>query len=226
MSTEIKETNQETNQGILGFANKEMTRRQFMKISGKTLAGVTLSAGMLSLLGACTYQIDEGLINLVALPNGLLVVNKDLCSGCVRCEVVCTTVNDGAVSTHNARLKVTRNLMINANGVGMYANLEEGWTCFPDTCRQCQSPTYCIDACPYDAIINDDGIIKIIPEMCEECELCIPACPWAMITMNTVTGKATKCDNCGECVRFCPTGALKFVPWDAVTAAAQEHWRQ
>lgn len=32
------------------FLTADMTRRQFMKISGKSLAGLTLSASMLSLL--------------------------------------------------------------------------------------------------------------------------------------------------------------------------------
>ncbi|MCL2168516.1 MAG: 4Fe-4S binding protein [Defluviitaleaceae bacterium] len=222
-------TEKETNKGLLSFADKEMTRRQFMKISGKTLAGVTLSAGMLSLLGACQYQIDEGLITVTALTEGLLVVNKDVCSGCVRCEVICTTLKDGHVSTHNARLKVTRNLMTNANGVGMYHDLEEGWACYPDTCRQCQDPTYCIDACPppfraAGAIINDNGVIKIT-DACVGCGQCIPACPWGMIVRNTVTGFPTKCDNCGECIKFCPTGALKFIEWSDVAAAAQAHWQ-
>ncbi|MCL2168858.1 MAG: 4Fe-4S binding protein [Defluviitaleaceae bacterium] len=221
MSNEIKET-------IKSFADKEMTRRQFMKVSGKTLAGVTLSAGMLSLFGACQHQIDEGMISVVALTEGLLVVNKDMCTGCIRCEIVCTTYNDGAASTGNARLKVTRNLMTNDKGAGMYFDLNEGWECYPDTCRQCQDPTYCIEACPppfraAGAIINDEGVIRIT-DACVGCGQCIPACPWGMITRNTVTGRPTKCENCAECIKVCPTAALRFVPWDAITAASQRPW--
>ena len=206
------------------FMDENMTRRQFMKVSGKALAGLTLSASMLKLFGCTTRQVNRGLVSTRAMQEGLLVVNKDLCIGCVRCEVICSTVNDGAASTHNARLKVTRNLMTNRNGVGMYVDLESGWSCYPDTCRQC-NPAPCMQRCPFNAISMVNGISVVDPARCNSCGLCLPACPWQMISMNTVTGKATKCINCCECVRFCPTGVLKIVPWDAVTAAAQAHWQ-
>ena len=39
------------------FLTADMTRRQFMKISGKSLAGLTLSASMLSLFGCSQKQM-------------------------------------------------------------------------------------------------------------------------------------------------------------------------
>jgi Fe-S-cluster-containing dehydrogenase component len=217
MSAEIKTTKH-------GFMDEEVTRRQFMKISGKTLAGLTLSASMLKLFGCTTSQVNRGLVSTRAMHEGILVVNKDVCLGCVRCEAFCTLLNDGAVSSHNARLKVTRNLMSNKNGVGMYADLQKGWVCFPDTCRQC-NPAPCMQRCPFNAIYSVNGVTKVDEAKCTACRLCIPACPWQMININTISGKAAKCNNCGECVKRCITGALKFVPWDAVTAAAQAHWQ-
>ena len=38
------------------FLTADMTRRQFMKISGKSLAGLTLSASMLSLFGCDDHR--------------------------------------------------------------------------------------------------------------------------------------------------------------------------
>ena len=67
------------------FLTADMTRRQFMKISGKSLAGLTLSASMLSLFGCSQQQVDSGAVATWALPQGLLVVNADLCTGCQRC---------------------------------------------------------------------------------------------------------------------------------------------
>ena len=61
------------------FLTADMTRRQFMKISGKSLAGLTLSASMLSLFGCSQKQVDSGAVATWALPQGLLVVNADLC---------------------------------------------------------------------------------------------------------------------------------------------------
>ena len=41
------------------FLTADMTRRQFMKISGRSLAGLTLSASMLSLFGCSQQQIGR-----------------------------------------------------------------------------------------------------------------------------------------------------------------------
>ena len=58
------------------FLTADMTRRQFMKISGKSLAGLTLSASMLSLFGCSQKQVDSGAVATWALPQGLLVVTQ------------------------------------------------------------------------------------------------------------------------------------------------------
>ena len=84
------------------FLTADMTRRQFMKISGKSLAGLTLSASMLSLFGCSQQQVDSGAVATWALPQGLLVVNADLCTGCQRCEINCTLTNDGVCSSTSA----------------------------------------------------------------------------------------------------------------------------
>ena len=93
-----------------------MTRRQFMKISGKSLAGLTLSASMLSLFGCSQKQVDSGAVATWALPQGLLVVNADLCTGCQRCEINCTLTNDGVCSSYISRVKIQRRL--NLDGAG------------------------------------------------------------------------------------------------------------
>src|SRR5690554_6021999 len=123
MSNEIKEK--------VGFLDRQMTRRQFLKVSGKSLVGLTVAGSMLSLFGCTQEDIDEGLVTTWAMPQGLLVVNEAKCTGCERCELNCTLVNDGVASTHIARVKVSRNLHVYGNK-GMYNN---DFTYFPDTCR-------------------------------------------------------------------------------------------
>jgi Fe-S-cluster-containing dehydrogenase component len=217
MSNGIKETMQ-------GFLNKDMTRRQFMKISGKSLAGLTLSVSMLNLLGVTQKEVNAAQVAVWATPQGLLVVNADICVGCLLCEANCTLVNDGATSAHSSRIKVTRNLMANANGVGMYKDLDRGWDYFPDTCRQCVDAP-CATACPTNAITPDSRGIQVVNEdLCIGCTICNMMCPWEMIPVNPDTNKAVKCTLCNVCVERCPSGALRVVPWDAVTAAAQENW--
>lgn len=218
MSNEIKET-------VKGFLNKDMTRRQFMKISGKSLAGLSLSASMLSLLGVTQKEVNASQVAVWAAPQGLLVVNSDICVGCLLCEANCTLVKDGATSSFSSRIKVTRNLMTNANGVGMYNDLNSGWDYFPDTCRQCADAP-CAEACPVNAFTqNNRGTLIVDEETCVGCALCSNACPWDMIPVNPDTNKADKCDLCGVCVDRCPSGALRLISWDAVTAAAQTPWR-
>ena len=57
---------------------------------------------------------------------------------------------------------------------------------------------------------------------CCGCGACVEACPWHMPTVNPETSKSSKCISCGACGAGCPSGALQIVPWDDVTAAAQE----
>ncbi len=202
-----------------GFLTQEVTRRQFMKISGKCLAGLTLSTTMLSLLGTSQAEVDKGAVTTFALAQGLLVVNTDKCTGCQRCEINCTLVNDGCVSSYMSRVKITRNLFSNRNGTGLYT--DDRWTYYPDTCRQCADPA-CLKACPMSAIYVDERGVKMVDtDKCVGCGACSNACPWHMPTVNPVTHKSSKCIQCGACVAGCPSGALSIIPWDEVTAASQ-----
>ena len=207
-------------------STEQVTRRQFLKISGKALAGVTLSASMLSLFGCTTRQVARGQVATWTTREGLLVVNAGLCTDCQRCETNCTTFHDGYVSYFNSRIKLTRNLLVNRNDVGIISSITDGhWTCFPDTCRQC-NPAPCQDRCPVNAIFTDANGVKLVnADACISCRLCITACPWQMPVISTVSGKMVKCVSCNICVEGCPSGALSFIPWSAVAAAAQMPWR-
>ncbi len=199
------------------FLDKDYTRRQFLKLSGKTLAGVTLSSTMLSTLGLSAAAAENATV--WAMPQGLLVVDPDKCTGCMRCEINCTLVNDGVVSSHLSRIKMARNLTSSRNGNGLYT--ENTWVYFPDTCRQCEDPA-CGNACPMKAIYADEnGVKKVDPDKCVGCGACAAACPWHMPTVNPETKKSSKCVQCGACAAGCVTGALTIVPWDKIAAASQ-----
>ena len=202
-----------------GILDKEYSRRQFLKMSGKGLAGISMTAAMLSLFGCTQKQVDDGSVTTWAFPQGLLVVNKDKCTGCQRCEINCTLVNDGCVSSYISRVKVTRNLFSGRNDTGLYS--DNHFVYFPDTCRQCAEPA-CGSACPQGAIYADDsGVKQVDPEKCIGCGACVSACPWHMPTVNPVTNKSSKCVQCGACVAGCPSGALSIISWEEVAAASQ-----
>ena len=192
------------------FLTADMTRRQFMKISGKSLAGLTLSASMLSLFGCSQKQVDAGAVATWALPQGLLVVNADLCTGCQRCEINCTLTNDGVCSSYISRVKIQRRLNLDGDGNGLLSGTDNCFVYFPDTCRQCEDPA-CGNACPQKAIItNEQGIRVVDTDKCIGCGSCVEACPWHMPTVNPETGKSSKCIACGACVAGCPSGALSL----------------
>ncbi len=203
------------------FMTADMTRRQFMKISGKSLAGLTLSSTMLSLFGCSQEQVDTGAVATWALPQGLLVVNADICTGCQRCEINCTLSNDGVCSSYISRVKIQRKLNLDGNGNGLLSGDVNTWVYFPDTCRQCSDPA-CGNACPQGAIYADDnGVRRVDTDKCSRSGGCQEACPWHMPTVNPETQKSSKCIACGACVAGCPTGALSIIDWDDVTSAAQ-----
>ena len=198
--------------------NKQISRRKFMQFSGMSLAGIAVSAPLLSVMGVTKAQADSGVVSVWSTPKGLLVVNGAKCTGCQRCEINCTIVNDRSTSTYTSRVKASRNFLLVDGRHGIYGN---DWVYFPDTCRQCVDPP-CGNACPMKAIYADDkGIKKVDETKCVGCGACTAVCPWDMPTVNPETRKSSKCILCGACVEGCCTGALSIVPWNQVVAAAQ-----
>ncbi|MEG0753859.1 MAG: ferredoxin-like protein [Angelakisella sp.] len=212
---------EETKKGIF---DKEYSRRQFLKISGKGLAGVTMTAAMLSLFGCTQKEVDEGVVETIALPQGLLVANRAKCTGCQRCETNCSLANDGKAMPFIARLNVRDSLYFGEKGVtddyrhgdGLYGL----WNYGPKTCRQCKDAK-CMAACPAKAISPDPntGARVIDEKLCVGCGACTAACPWNIPVVDPETKKSTKCITCGACVAGCPTGALSIVEWKDIAAA-------
>ncbi len=203
---------------------RDLTRRQFMKLTGKGLAGVALSGSLLDLMGCTLAQAQAGLVDTVITPDFLLVANRAKCTGCQRCEANCTLVNDGDVHPYMARIRVRQNMYFGADGPkedhpyqdGIYGN----WFFAPDTCKQCGDAP-CMNVCPVKAISPDPvtGARVIDEEKCIGCGACVQACPWHMPRIDVETKKSTKCINCGTCVAGCPTSALRMIPWEDVAAA-------
>ena len=80
-----------------------LTRLEFLRISGKGLAGLTIAPALLSLLGCKQEDIDSGTVGLINTPKGVLVTQRARCTGCHRCEISCTNFNDGSVGTFFSR---------------------------------------------------------------------------------------------------------------------------
>lgn len=111
-----------------------------------------------------------------------------------------------------------------------------------DTCRHCQWSAECVEACPEDAFRMDQNGHLIVTDRCTGCGECVLACPYDAIDLQPVypatnhllswllrhVGKqqpaqhrANKCDACSgyedhACVSACPTGALQWIPVEAL----------
>jgi Fe-S-cluster-containing dehydrogenase component len=199
------------------------SRREFLRLAGTGLAGAFAAAA----LGCVSFDTRDGRkVKAWALSSGAIVHDPNLCVGCRRCESACTIKNDGKVSAYISRIKVGRNLNYGVAGVTAAYQVADGqhgtFRIVGETCRQCSHPA-CGDACPVGAITADKktGARVVNAAKCVGCGACQRACPWGIATVDPETEKSTKCLLCGgdpNCVKNCPTGAIKFYPWEEAEA--------
>ncbi|QUH20062.1 ferredoxin-like protein [Alkaliphilus sp. B6464] len=205
---------------IEDFLEKLRTRREFLKVSGKGIVGITVTASVLNLLG-CSNP-DVGSASAFVTAKGILIAERNKCTGCQRCEMVCTVANDGKVHPLISRIKISRNFNYGDEITDNYRN-EDGYfgnfLMTPETCKQCKEPK-CAESCPADAIsLNEKlGAWTVDKDKCVGCGACAAACPWHMPTIDPESKKSTKCILCGACAENCITGALKIIPWEEVAA--------
>ena len=117
----------------------------------------------------------------------------DLCTGCQRCEILCSLKKTGSVNPLNSRIKIRP--------------ASHDAACSILMCRHCRIPV-CQQACPVpEAMYPDDrtGAFVINDEKCIGCRACVDACPFEAIQIGP-EGEILKCDLCGGspvCVIYC-----------------------
>jgi len=198
---------------------EQVSRRTFLRLSLLTGAGLVLLGPQLASAGPQLLLIDN--------PKFTLLADASRCVGCGRCELACTEFNDGVAQPSLARIKVSRNLAYGPApfGSAIAAGIWGNGLAVQDACRQCPHPVPCADACPQQAIVEDEntGARLVDPAKCTGCKLCLRACPWAMLSFNETSQKATKCFLCHgqpKCVEACPAEALRLIPWRDLTRDA------
>ncbi|MBS4040132.1 MAG: ferredoxin-like protein [Flavobacteriales bacterium] len=204
---------------------KTSTRREFLKLGCKSIAGAAVSMTVLGFLGYSNAADVTGF----PLATGLLISDGSRCTGCRRCELVCTMFNDGKADPKTARLQVGRNYNFGRDGItAAYRNGGAGvfgnFMVTADTCKQCKEPA-CAAACPVGAIQPQakTGTRVVNESKCVGCGACVGACPWSVIAVDAETKKSKKCVLCYQCVKNCPTGSLKLIPWQEVKAAVRRN---
>jgi len=133
--------------------------------------------------------------------NRLLMIYPEKCISCGTCELACSLEKENEFKPSNSRISVLR--------------FDMGVT-VPMTCFQCDTPS-CVAACRTGALVKDTetGIVNVNTEKCIGCRMCEMACPFGNIQYNASTKTPMKCDLCGgdpECAKYCPTGAIEYVP--------------
>ncbi len=114
------------------------------------------------------------------------------CSGCRRCEIVCSLHHEGRIWPEASRIRV----FMLVPGVEI-----------PHLCAQCNDYP-CVPACPVEALSVDDDTLAVLvdKEKCTGCGECIKACPGNIPFLHPEDNKAVICDLCGgdpECVKVC-----------------------
>lgn len=209
-----------------GIMDREYTRREFMKLTGKGLAGIGLSSSMLKLFDCTKAQAESGEVKVYPNSEYVLVANAAKCTACQRCEINCTLANDGKSQPYLSRIRVRDNAQF---GEKLTANYLEGkgvfgdWSVNPATCHQCENAP-CMLACPVGAIHPDPltSVRLLDQDKCIGCGACVKACPYGMPRIDPEKNKSTKCIACGACVAGCPTSALKIVLWEEIAAAMKD----
>lgn len=153
--------------------------------------------------GEVAFSLKAVLESGVVTAGGIVIAIDYLkCSGCRRCEVVCSISHEGRIWPEASRIRVF------APSPGIEV---------PHVCVQCDEHP-CVDGCPVGALSVDGGTGAIIVgEECIGCGGCIEACPGSIPHLHPVTRKALICDLCGGeplCVKACSEGgwnALKII---------------
>ena len=114
------------------------------------------------------------------------------CSGCRRCEIVCSLHHEGKIWPEASRIRIFM----------LFPGVE-----VPHLCVQCHDYP-CVSACPVEALSVDDetGAVKVDRDKCTGCGICIDKCPGRIPFLHPGDGKVVICDLCDgdpECVKVC-----------------------
>ena len=87
---------------------KTVTRRQVLAMAGCGVGGLVVG-GVLAKWGVVEDSVASGRIAIETTPTKMIVTDRARCSGCQRCEMMCTLKNDGRVCQNIARVRVWEN---------------------------------------------------------------------------------------------------------------------
>jgi anaerobic carbon-monoxide dehydrogenase iron sulfur subunit len=136
----------------------------------------------------------------------ILVIDTEKCTGCRKCELVCSVHHTGTYDPTRSRIKILK-----WEHVGYY---------LPLSCQNCDYAS-CVEVCPSGACRKDPnlGVATINKKVCIGCKSCVLACPFGVPIFDHVDGISVKCDYCGgnpQCVAACEAGAIRYISPDEI----------
>ena len=122
------------------------------------------------------------------MSHNCLVVDLNLCTGCMSCEISCKQENGVALGQYwNKVLREEQ---------GEYPDFHQYW--LPTMCQQCADAP-CVHVCPTGASYRDENnIVLINKEKCIGCKYCMMACPYGVRSWNKQLACVEKCTLCNQ----------------------------
>lgn len=129
-----------------------------------------------------------------------LFIDPSLCTNCRICEVICSMTKEGGeVNPLKSRIRVVNTYYFN----------------MAVTCRFCEKAPCVKACPKNALIQDDTtGVIKVDEQKCIGCDWCIQACPFGAVVTHPEK-MIVICDLCeGEikCAKHCPTKAIELLP--------------